>query len=552
MLFAELPPPPPPAIVQSTAPQYDSRIRLNTVGFLPDAPKQATVAASGNNFAVVRVSDGTKVLSGHAAKSLQTDATDTNEKVQIFDFSKLTEPGQYRLEIDGVGSSVPFTISKDVWVVPSDVVTRAMYLWRCGTEVKTTWNGTTYHHAPCHLEDGWLDYVGEGHVKHPSTGGWHDAGDSNKYVVNAGVSVGLMLKAWEHFPKHVATDKLGIPESGNGIPDLLDEVRWEIKWLLTMQTETGAVYHKVSAQNFKYWGPSENDDSPRYFTSWSTIATADFTAMMAEAARAWRPYDAAFADLCLAAAKKSWAVLVATRQPVESDQSAFKTGGYTAKDASHRLWAAAELWETTKEPGYLKEFESQAKAFGLTFTNFGPTWGDVQDLAFATYLLSSQPTARNPQIVDQLTTSLIERAQSDVKRSQENGYARPMGGTRETWWWGANGSVAGVSFTLHLADRIKPDPRYRATAHAALDFLFGRNFDSRSYVTGLGANPPAHPHDRRGEPAWPGYLVGGGWPDGRSWKDELKSYQTNEIAINWNAALIYALAAFAEPTTTAK
>jgi len=552
MLFAALPPPPPPAIVQSVAPQYDSRIRLNTVGFLPESPKQATVAEPSNAFSVIRLSDGAKVLSGRAAKSLKTDVTDTNEQVQIFDFSKLTEPGQYRLEVDAVGSSAPFTISKDVWVVPSEVVTRAMYLWRCGTSVESTWNGVTYRHTSCHMEDGWLDYVGEGHVKRPSVGGWHDAGDYNKYVVNAGVSVGLMLKAWEHFPNHVSTDKLGIAESGNGIPDLLDEIRWELEWLFTMQTETGHVYHKLSALDFKYWGPSEKDDSARYFTSWSTVATADFTAMMAGAARAWRPYDAAFADRCVAAAKKSWAVLAATPQQVDSDQSAFKTGTYSPKDTSHRLWAAAELWETTKESEYLKEFETRALTFGCAFTEAGPNWGDVQDLAFATYLLASQPGPRDSKIVARLTKSLIARAQAAVKTSQENGYARPIGVDKKSWNWGANGNVAGQTLLLHLADRLKPDPRYRATAHASLDFLFGRNFNGRSYVTGLGANPPAHPHDRRGEPAWPGYLIGGGWPDGRSWLDELKSYQTNEIAINWNAALIYALAAFAEPAATTK
>ncbi|MFT3868375.1 MAG: glycoside hydrolase family 9 protein [Nibricoccus sp.] len=533
-------------------PQYDSRIRLNTVGFLPESPKQATVAAPSDAFSVVRLSDGVKVLSGRAAKSLQTDVTDTNEQVQIFDFSKLTEPGRYRLEVESVGSSAPFTIGKDVWVAPSEAVTRAMYLWRCGTSVEGTWNGITYRHAPCHLEDGWLDYVGESHVKRPSVGGWHDAGDYNKYVVNAGVSVGLMLKAWEHFPKHVATDKLGIPESGNGIPDLLDEIRWEIEWLLTMQAETGHVYHKLSARDFKYWGSPEKDASPRYFTSWSTAATADFTAMMAEFARAWRPYDAIFADRCLAAAKKSWAVLCATPQQVDSDQSAFKTGTYPPKDASHRLWAAAELFETTSDPEYLKDFETRAKNFDYSFSAGGPNWGDVQDLAFATYLLSAHSGKRDDKIVASLTKSLIERGQAAVETSQKNGYARPLGVHRESWNWGANGSVAGQTLLLHLADRLKPDPRYRATAHAALDFLFGRNFNGRSYVTGLGANPPEHPHDRRGEPAWPGYLVGGGWPDGRSWHDELKSFQTNEIAINWNAALIYALAAFAEPKTVTK
>ena len=545
MFFAELPPPPPPpAIVQSA---YDTRIRINTIGFLPESPKQATIGAPCKEFSLVRVSDHVVVFTGKANKPMQTAPTDTDETVQIVDFTKFVTPGTYCLEVAGVGKSVPFTIGKDIWVTPREVVTRAMYLWRCGTAVEYTWNGITYRQAPCHKEDGLMDFVGGGHTSRPSTGGWHDAGDYNKYVVNAGMTVGMMLKAWEQFPKHVATDKLGIPESGNGVPDILDEVRWEIEWLFTMQTDDGRVYHKLSARDFKFWGPAEKDTSPRYFTSWSTAATADFVAMMAETARAWRPYDAAFADRCLATAKKSWAVLVAHPEEVDSDQSAFKTGQYTTKDASHRLWAASELWETTGEPEYLSAFEKSAEAFSCEFTHEGPGWGNAQDLAFATHLLSGRANLRNPKIVARLTDSLLKQTESIVALSQKSGYARPFGYERSSWFWGANSNVAGQTLLLHLADHIKPNPEYRATAVHALDFLFGRNYHARSYVTGLGANPPLHLHDRRGEPAWPGYLVGGGWPNGRSWEDKFERYDLNEIAINWNAALIYATAAFAEP-----
>jgi len=542
MFFAAIPPPP-PAIVQ---PAYENRIRLNTIGFLPEGPKQATIAAPCKEFTLVRVTDNTVVFSGEASESIRTAESDTNEQVQIIDFTKFVTPGQYRIKVAGVGSSVPFTISKDIWNTPYEVVARAMYLWRCGTAVENTWNGITYRHAACHMEDGWLDYVNGSHTQLHSTGGWHDAGDYNKYTVNAGVSIGMMLKAAEQFPDQVATDKLEIPESGNHVPDLLDEVRWEIEWLFTMQTDDGRVYHKVSARDFKFWGPPEKDTAIRYITSWSTTATADFVAMMAETSRAWRPYDTAFADRCLAAAKKGWAVLVAHPQQVDSDQAAFITGGYAPKDTSHRLWAASELWETTGETEYLSELEKGAEAFSCEFTKTGPNWVEVQDLAFATYLLTCHPQVRNAKIVARLSDNLIKRVQAIVTMSQKNGYARPLGGERETWSWGANGTIAGQTLLLHLADRIRPNPDYRATAIHALDFLFGRNYHCRSYVTGLGANPPQHPHDRRGEPAWPGYLIGGGWPDGRSWEDVLANYRVNEIAINWNASLIYAIAAFSE------
>jgi endoglucanase len=318
-----------------------------------------------------------------------------------------------------------------------------------------------------------------------------------------------------------------------------------LEWLLTMQMEDGRVCQKLSAENFKYWGPPDKDASPRYYCPWSTTATADFVAMFAAAARHFRPYDAAFADKCLASARKSWDCLAAHPENVSADQHAFHTGTYEVKDDSHRLWAAAELWETTGGLPFLREFERRAAI--REFTVSGPTWGDAQDLAMGTYLLTRHPADRDPALVARLKESLFAQVGRILATAGSNAYGRPLGSERQTWFWGCNGSVAAQTYLLHVADRLQPDPRHRAAALDALSFLFGRNFNGRSYVTGLGANPPQHPHDRRGEPAWPGYLVGGGWPDGRSWLDVRENARLNEIAINWNAALIYALAAFVQP-----
>jgi endoglucanase len=120
------------------------------------------------------------------------------------------------------------------------------------------------------------------------------------------------------------------------------------------------------------------------------------------------------------------------------------------------------------------------------------------------------------------------------------------------YYWGCNGTVARQTINLNVAYELANDQRYRDTILDALNHLFGRNPYGRSYVTGLGERPPLFPHDRRSgadnhEAPWPGYLVGGPWPGPKDWADTQDSYQTNEIAINWNAALIYALAAFIEP-----
>jgi endoglucanase len=517
---------------------------VNTIGFLPTSEKLATVAAPCDRFSLVRVEDGKVVFASKAGPKIKTSPSDTNETVQLADFSTFTTIGRYQLEVPGLGRSATFVIATDVWNVPFQVVTRAFYLWRCGCAVRGDWDGLVFSHGACHLEDGWLDQLGSGHERRVGTGGWHDAGDYNKYVVNAGVSVGLMLHAWEQFGEALRGVKLQLPESSNGTPDLLNEIRWELEWLFTMQEADGRVDHKLSALAFSYWGKPDADQSPRYFSPWSSTATADFVAMLAAAARCYRPYDPAFSERCLKAAQRSWAFLVTYPENIDADQHAFKTGQYRANDSTHRFWAAAELWETTGDDAYLREFERRAATTEFSFN--GPSWGEVNDLALGTYLTSKHPAPRDHALVSRVRANLFSRASEIVATAKSNGYSRALGDQPNTWFWGDNGAVAAQTYLLHLADKLQPDPRYRETALHSLAFLFGRNFHGRSYVTGLGANPPRHPHDRRGEPAWPGYLVGGGWPDGKSWVDELGNYRVNEIAINWNASLVYALAAFVQ------
>ncbi|MDD2764918.1 MAG: glycoside hydrolase family 9 protein [Opitutaceae bacterium] len=523
----------------------DTRVRVNTIGFPPGAEKRATVAADCRKFSVRDVKTGRVVFRGTVGPASVTPKSDTDETVHVADFSALTTPGRYRVEVAGVGRSADFTIGTDVWNVPFIAVMRAFYLWRCGTAVAGDWNGRHYAHAACHLDDGWLDPTGEGHVHRDGTGGWHDAGDYNKYVVNAAVTVGLLLRAWEQYHDSLAPIGLHLPESGNGTPDLLNEVRWELEWLFKMQRPDGRVYHKLSSTDFRYWGPPEDDKDPRYFSPWGTAATADMVAMMAVASRVYWPCDPAFADRCLAAARLSRACLAARPEEVRPDLRAFHTGAYDSADATHRLWADAEFWETTGDPVALQEFEQHAAGFSFSWE--GPSWRDVRDLALGTYLLSRHPKPRDPGLVGRLTASLLTQADAIAAVAKKNAYGRPLGDKPRTFFWGDNGAVAAQTYILQVANTLHREQRYREGTLSALAYLCGRNYYGRSYVTGLGFNPPEHPHDRRGEPAWPGYLVGGPWPDGRAWHDDWRDFRTNEVALNWNAALVYALAGFVHP-----
>jgi endoglucanase len=525
-------------------------IRLNTVGYLPPAKKQASIASPGKNFAVIRIADGSTVFKGKVTGPVLDP--DTQEQLYTADFSKLKKPGDYQLDVPGVGRSAPFRIAPDVYREPYYTVMRGFYLWRCGTAVSATYHGETFAHAACHTNDAWLDYVGGGHTNKNGTKGWHDAGDYNKYTVNAGVTVGSLFRAWEDFGPQLKAVRLDLPESGGPLPDFLAEMKWEMDWVLTMQAPDGSVYHKLTTKRFGPFILPEAETEPRYFTPWGSEATADFVAMTAQAARIYRLYDPAYADRCLEAAQRSYQFLKAHTEYHRADQTGFRTGSYEINQSNHRqngipqnrLWAAAELWETTGSPDALLDLETRINAtHGQVDSNFD--WDETKDLGLITYLFS-QRSGRDPALVQLVRSNLLAVADDIVQTASRDGYARPLG---SRYYWGCNGGVARQTLLLMAANRLSPGKGgYRATCLDALNHLFGRNGYGRSFVTGIGFRPPLHPHDRRSGSddmvnPWPGYLVGGPNPGAGDWHDEQADPRTNEIAINWNAALVYALAA---------
>ncbi|MCC6492407.1 MAG: glycoside hydrolase family 9 protein [Pirellulales bacterium] len=530
------------------------RISLDSVGYLPARPKKATLVGAAGPFSVVRLRDRTVVFASTAAGPI-TDR-DTGDQFLIADFSALSEPGEYALSADGVSGQSRFDIRADVYVEPFQLVTRAMYLWRCGMAVEGEHQGVRFGHGACHRDDALLDHVGGRPGRRPSVGGWHDAGDYNKYVVNAGAAAGVMFRAWEDFGDRIQRAPLDLPEAGGKLPEFLAELKWEIDWLLTMQADDGAVWHKVSTLEFGPFVMPERENLPRYFAPWSSAATADFVALTAMAARCFAPFDGRYAGECLQAARTSYAFLEQRPRNHPPDLRAFNTGGYDSPDADDRLWAAAELWESTGENEFLTAFESRLSADFPTPNNRdranGPItvdadwdWSNLRNLGLLTYL-NSKRSGRDPALVDGVRSGLLAAAEGIVSTAAEHPYGRPLG---DRYYWGCNGTVARQTLVLQAAYRLTSEQRYRDAALDAIHHLFGRNGYGRCFVTGLGANPPLHPHDRRSgadglAPPWPGYLVGGPHPHADSWQDDQDDYRTNEVAINWNAALIYALAGF--------
>lgn len=262
---------------------------------------------------------------------------------------------------------------------------RGFYLWRCGTAIDADYNGNHYHIDACHLGDGRTAYVdadsptltpaqlAANQNRKDGTGGWHDAGDFGKYTVNAGITMGMLFYAWDHFGAKIEPIALDLPETAPGYPEYLKELKWETDFLRKMEYADGSgrVSHKLTRQAFSGFIMPEKDDADRFFTVWSSAATADFAAMMAMASVRFRPYDPAYADECLAAAKRSWAYLEAHPEDKVFEQGDFSTGSYWTLDPDDRLWAAAEMWAATGEPSYLAETEAMIATCRWLTTGIG-------------------------------------------------------------------------------------------------------------------------------------------------------------------------------------
>jgi endoglucanase len=520
----------------------DSDIRLNSLGFLPRLPKKATVAAQCSDFAVKRASNGETVYAGVVTGPVHQD--DVQQDAWIADFSPVSEDGRFYLDVPGVGRSPEFEIGDAVYDFAFRTAMRGFYLWRCGTAVQGEHNGQVYSHAACHMDDAWQDYIGIENSRRDGTGGWHDAGDYGKYTVNAGVTMGCLFLAWDHFQERLKAVSLGLPDTAPGYPDFLKELKWETDWLLKMQYPDGSgkVSHKLTRTNFAGFIMPETDHGRRYFTDWGTAAVADFVAVMAMASRYFEPYDAPYARQCLEAAQRSYDLLKNSPEKrfVQGD---FATGGYQTSDSDDRLWAAAEMWETTGNPECLQDFETRAATSNRKIDE-NWDWGNVRNLGMLTYTLSGRP-GKDPNLVAQVCGDILATADALVAKAKQDVYGRPLAGR---YYWGCNGTVARQVLNLQVANRVAPNPEYENASLDAVAHLFGRNYYGRSYVTGLGNQPPMHPHDRRSgadgiEAPWPGYLVGGGH-SATGWNDIQDDYRTNEIAVNWQAALVYALAGF--------
>ncbi len=549
--------------------QESSLIKVDQVGYLPDAAKLAAVAAAdktseAKTFEVKRASDNVTVFKG-ALGPVNLDA-DTGDSVQLADFTKLRDAGSYYLDVPGVGRSWTFSIRPDVFVRPYYLAMRAFYGQRCGTAVDLGPEFPGYTHAACHLRGEFHSSSGK-QGERDNVGGWHDAGDYGRYMVNSGITTGTLLWTWEIYGPKLKSIKLNIPESGNGTPDILNEARWNLEWMLKMQDDDGGAWHKQTSERFPGFVMPEDDHTVSEVIGTgqapykSTCATADLAAVAAIAARVYQPFDAKFAARSLAAARKAWLWTEQNPDVLFKNPPGVWTGEYGDNNCSdERLWAAAELWRTTGEAAYNGYFVKHYPDFRAALDTLSPEgWREVAPMGLWTYALSTRKGA-DATVVADIRQRTAAAARAIVEHTRKNPYRVSL--LTKDYVWGSNGVVANYGMELLVANLLAPDPSFVESAQDNLHYLLGRNTFSLSWVTHVGANPYRHPHHRPSaakqdaEP-WPGLLSGGpnaarqdavlknlpqGLPPAKLYADEWGSYASNEICINWQAALVFLLA----------
>ncbi|MFY1632669.1 glycoside hydrolase family 9 protein [Solwaraspora sp. WMMB335] len=565
-----------PPYVPDTGP----RVRVNQVGYLPGGPKNATIVTDAAEPLGWELHDaaGTVVASG--TSTVRGLDTASGEQTHSVDFSTYRGTGTgFTLVADGE-TSYPFAISGDVYDQLRSDALQFFYIQRSGIAIDGDLVGEEYARPAGHLgvapnqgdtdvpcQPGGCDY------RLDVRGGWYDAGDHGKYVVNGGIATYQLLSAFERTktaPSADGGDALGdgtlrVPERDNGVPDILDEARWELEFLMRMQVPAGEplagmAHHKMHDRNWTGL-PLQPEDDPelRELHPPSTAATLNLAAVAAQCARLFAPYDTDFAGRCLDSAKTAYAAAKANPDRLADPNDGNGGGSYSDGTVSDEFyWAAAELYLTTGEQTYLTDVTASAHH---TDDVFGPTgfgWGSTA--ALGRLDLATVPNGLVPADRERIRDSVRAAADEYLATIAGQAYGLPMPGHRGGYFWGANSNLINNAVVLATAYDLTGDVGYRDGAVQAMDYIFGRNAFNHSYVTGWGTVFPRNQHSRifgnQLDPSLPippaGSIAGGanaslddpfardllaGCAPMFCYVDDIESYATNEVAINWNSAL---------------
>ena len=563
------------------------KINVDQVAYVPGLAKHATLTsdATAAQTWVLKNSAGTTVATGQTTpKGLDAASGD---RVHLIDFSSFNTPGTgYALTV-GAETSFPFDIGTDAFSKLRYDSLAYFYHNRSGIEIQAQYVGETYARPAGHLNV--APNQGDDNVPCLATlscgynldvrGGWYDAGDHGKYVVNGGISAWQVLNTYERAKligdaAALGDGKLRIPEGANGVPDILDEARWEVEFLLKMQAPNGMVHHKIHDVNWTGLPLLPHEDpQPRRLSDTSTAATLNTAAVAAQAARIWKTIDPAFSAKAQAAAVKAYAAAKANPNKIADPNDGTGGGAYSDPDVTDEFyWAAAELFTTTGEASYRSDLTSSPHYRAASLDDRGFDWGATGPLGDIT--LALVPNGLPASDVTAIKNAFVAIADKHLTQMASQGYPAPYKTRTGEYDWGSGGLIANNTAVLALAHDFTGQAKYREGVFQALHYFLGRNPLSYSYVTGYGEQPVRNVHHRHWanqlDPelptAPPGALSGGpnsalqdpiaarllqGCAPQKCFVDHIEAYSVNEVTINWNSAFAWVANWAAEKVTTA-
>lgn len=556
---------------------FGTPVRVNMHGYVTDGPKRATVVTAGTEPQAWRLLDASGVVAAEGTTVVYGDDAMSGEHVHTVDFSDVTTEGTGYTLVVGSATSESFDIGSDLYAEFRHDALAYFYHSRSGIEIEAQYVGAEYARAAGHVGVA----PNQGDISVPClpgtcdysldvSGGWYDAGDHGKYVVNGGIAAWQLLDQYERSARigdepGAGDGALSIPEAGNGMPDVLDEARWQIDFLLRMQVPTGQplagmVHHKI--HDLRWTGhplAPAADPQPRYLYPPSTAATLNVAAVGARCGRVYFHVDREFARRCLEVAESAWAAALA--HPVEYAPPGGEGGGpYADTNVSDEFsWAAAELFATTHRP----EFKGRINTVLTTDGFYWGGTGGLADLALVPVLQRLSGPERAA-----LTSRIVAVADEFMADMQSQGYANPYLPTDGKYVWGSSSSTTNNMMIIAIAGDLTGEQRYRDAVVESMDYLLGRNAMNYSYVTGYGERHAHNQHHRfwahQANAAYPnppaGAIAGGpnsglqdpvaqqnlpGCAPAKCYIDDIGSWSTNEVAINWNSSLAW-VAAYAD------
>jgi len=540
-------------------------IKVNQLGYLPGAPKVALVtgfadelaAQPGDSFEVRELVGNRVAYAGELTLAADEDPVVSGERLLAADFSELTAPGDYYLALDTprADRSPAFTVGDGIYGRLLTDAQRYFYLQRSGVALEAQYAGQ-FARGAGHLQDASAEFRSGVLAPRNVAGGWYDAGDFGKYVNAGATAVSDLLWAYELFPNQFPDGQNNIPESGNGLPDLLDEVRWELDWLLKMQDpDSGGFYHMVQ--------PTEDGTIPaargtRYIEDEQdgqtnvrpTSTTGSAVAALAHAALVYAPFDADYAAILQAAAESGWAYLAANPDGVPP-----VPGPYSDNDDSDdRFWAAAALYRLTGDPAYddyVKAVYQDVPTFFTTETDNAYGVGIMGMVGWLNYASSANP---DPEVMAYFADIFTGWSARMAERWQASPWKLTL--LDEDFYWGSNYVTLTTPLVMLVGARalgLEEDTAV-SISQDALNYLLGTNPLRFSYVSGYGEDSLRYPFSQQwsndGLPDVPPGILAGG-PNaynntllfsnfaGKRYVDSQAAWSTNEHTIYWNSTLVF-------------